>query len=201
MNQIKIGKFIAERRKAAQLTQRQLADLLHISDKTVSKWECGNGLPEVGLMLPLCALLGINVNELLSGEALTEDRYQIKAEENMMQLIQEKKESKKKLILSCIIGGITVVAMLALALLAALLPLPTAARIALIAGAVGIAAAGIGAAVVLDREAGSFECPNCRARFVPTMDAYVKGVHTITRRRLTCPACGRTGMCRKRVLR
>ena len=57
MNQIKTGKFIAETRKAQGLTQKQLADILEISDKTVSKWECGKGLPEVSLMLPLCLSL------------------------------------------------------------------------------------------------------------------------------------------------
>ena len=70
MNQIIIGKFIATSRKAKGLTQKQLADILSISDKTVSKWERGSGLPEVSLMLPLCKALGINVNELLSGERL-----------------------------------------------------------------------------------------------------------------------------------
>ena len=65
MDQIKIGKFIASMRKEQSMTQRQLADVLNISDKTVSKWECGNGMPEVALMLPLCEVLRINVNELL----------------------------------------------------------------------------------------------------------------------------------------
>ncbi len=68
MDQVKIGRFIAETRKAQNLTQRQLADALSISDKTVSKWECGKGLPEVSLMLPLCGALRITVNDLLAGE-------------------------------------------------------------------------------------------------------------------------------------
>lgn len=89
MDQIKIGKFIAAMRKEQNLTQRQLAELLQISDKTVSKWECGNGMPEVGTMLPLCETLHINVNELLTGERL-DARYQEKAEENLVNLVQEK---------------------------------------------------------------------------------------------------------------
>lgn len=89
MNQIKIGKFIANCRKEKNMTQRQLADILEISDKTISKWECGKGLPEVQFMIPLCDLLGINVNELLSGEKLSADEYQQKAEENMMILVKE----------------------------------------------------------------------------------------------------------------
>ena len=84
MNQIQIGRFIAASRKAQGLTQRQLADKLGISDKTVSKWERGKGLPEVGLMLPLCASLDITVNDLLSGERVSDANYQKKAEENIM---------------------------------------------------------------------------------------------------------------------
>lgn len=89
MDQIKIGKFIANCRKEKNMTQRQLADILEISDKTISKWECGKGLPEVQFMIPLCDLLGINVNELLSGEKLSADEYQKKAEENMITLVNE----------------------------------------------------------------------------------------------------------------
>ena len=83
MDQLKIGKFIAQTRKEKGLTQKQLADALMISDKTVSKWECGNGLPEVSLMLPLCEKLGITVNELLSGKSLTSSEYQKNAEEKL----------------------------------------------------------------------------------------------------------------------
>ena len=75
MDQAKIGRFIAERRKAQGLTQRQLADALSISDKTVSKWECGKGLPEVSLMLPLCGALQITVNDLLTGAVVSETDY------------------------------------------------------------------------------------------------------------------------------
>ena len=70
MNQINIGKFIAERRKERGLLQKDIAARLGISEKTVSKWECGNGLPEVVYMEPLCRLLGITVNELLAGETI-----------------------------------------------------------------------------------------------------------------------------------
>ncbi len=96
MDQIKIGAFIAALRKEQGLTQRQLAEELNISDKTVSKWECGKGLPEVSLMLPLCRRLGITVNELLSGERLEKDNYETKAEENMLNLMIDKKKKELK---------------------------------------------------------------------------------------------------------
>ena len=76
MDQVRIGKFIAESRRSKGLTQRQLADALAISDKTVSKWETGRGLPEVSLMLPLCGALDITVNDLLSGERISAAEYQ-----------------------------------------------------------------------------------------------------------------------------
>lgn len=86
MDQIRIGKFITESRKSRNLTQKQHADALSISDKTISKWECGKGLPEVSLMLPLCGALDITVNDLLSGERVSSTDYQKKAEGNMISL-------------------------------------------------------------------------------------------------------------------
>lgn len=96
MNQKKIGEFIAELRKGKGLTQRQLADAVGVSDKTISKWECGNGLPEMSNIPILCDVLGININELLSGERLEQEIYTEKAEENMMTLMQETAEHKRK---------------------------------------------------------------------------------------------------------
>ena len=201
MDQIKIGKFISKTRKTLGITQRQLADALYISDKTVSKWECGKGLPEVSLMLPLCEELHITVNELLTGEKIEETEYKKKAEENMMNLVQENQENRKRMALSVICGVITVIAVAALVVIAAYIDLPVIARAAVIAVALAVAAAGIGAAATLEVRAGYYECPHCKALFVPTMGEYVKGYHTLTKRRLTCHACGKTGMCRHRVVR
>ena len=75
MDQIKIGKFISEMRKEQSLTQSELAEMLNISNKTISKWECGNGMPELSLLIPLCQILKINLNELFSGEKLTNSNY------------------------------------------------------------------------------------------------------------------------------
>lgn len=100
MNQIKIGQFIAEVRKKKGLTQGQVADILLVSDKTVSKWECGNGLPNVSLMLPLCDILGISLNELLSGEYVSEEGYRKKAEENIIKIIEEREKSQQRSVLT-----------------------------------------------------------------------------------------------------
>ncbi len=100
MDNNKIGRFIAYERKNKQYTQRQLADVLEISNKTVSKWECGNGFPEVSLLLPLCNELGITVNELLSAERLQDEEYKAKAEENILNMISESKKTKEEKIVS-----------------------------------------------------------------------------------------------------
>lgn len=201
MDQSKIGSFIAARRQAQGLTQRQVADRLSVSDKTISKWETGRGLPEVSLLLPLCEVLDITVNDLLTGETVSEARYREQAEENLLRLMQEAQENRRTMALSILMGSVTIVAMVALALLAGFLPIPAWARAAVIALAMVTAAAGVLGAAMLELRAGYYVCPHCGTRFVPTLSEYVKGYHTFTRRRLTCPACGRTGMCRHRLQR
>ena len=201
MDQAKTGRFIAACRKELGLTQRQLAEKLSVSDKTISKWECGGGLPEVGLMLPLCGELGVTVNELLTGRRVADGEYKQQAEVNMMDLVRQNQENKKRMALSVICGSVTIVAVCALVVIAGFLPLPAAARAAVVALALVTAGAGIGGAAVLDAGAGWYQCPACGALFVPTLAEYVKGYHTLTRRRLTCPACGKRGMCRHRVVR
>lgn len=201
MDQIKIGKFIAEVRKSHNLTQRQLADALSISDKTVSKWECGKGLPEVSLMLPLCDTLNITVNDLLSGERVSESDYQKKAEENMMNLAKENEENKKRMALSVVCGIITIIAVCSLVVIASYIKMPAIARIGIIVLALATATAGIGAAAVLEVKAGYYECPHCKSLFVPTTGEYVKGYHTLTKRKLKCHECGKVGMCKHRIVR
>ncbi len=89
MDQIKIGKFIAICRKENNLTQEQLAEKLSVSNKTVSRWENGNGFPDISLLQPLCDILNISVNELLLGEKIPEDNYRKKVEEHTIRILEE----------------------------------------------------------------------------------------------------------------
>ena len=100
MDQIKIGKFIAERRKSKNLTQFQLAEKLNITDRAISKWENGRSMPDSSIMLDLCKELEISVNELLSGEMIDMKDYDKKAEENLYNL-NKSNEHKKKLLIRC----------------------------------------------------------------------------------------------------
>lgn len=196
MNQIKTGKFIAQMRKEKGMTQAQLADLLLISNKTVSKWETGKGMPEVSLMLPLCEALEINVNELLTGEKIPQKNYIEKAEENMMNLVHEAQESKKKIILATMIAVLTTLSAITLFIILGIFEMAVWARVILIAIAVIVIIGGIIIACILDREACAFECKECHHRFVPEFGAYIMGAHTLTRRKLRCPKCGKSTYCK-----
>ena len=198
MDQVKIGKFISQMRKEKGLTQKQLGEELLISDKTVSKWETGKGMPEVSLMLPLCEKLGINVNELLTGERIPDEDYKKKAEENIMDIMREKEESIKKVIIEAVAFIITLAGM-SLIMVAVLAELGIWQRGLLIAIAVIVMAGGIVVGAMADMSIGTFECKHCGTRFVPSAASYLFGAHTITRRRLTCPKCGKRSYCKHRL--
>lgn len=117
MNQEKIGKFIASCRKEQKLTQEQLAEKLNITYKAVSKWECGKGLPDASIMMDLCTILEITVNDLLSGEKVDKEEYVDKADENLIKIKSQEEKFQKELktiqnlfvALSIILGSIALI--------------------------------------------------------------------------------------------
>ena len=102
MNQEKIGRFIAECRKEKNLTQQEVALELGVTDRSVSNWENGKNMPDLSLFKPLCEILGITINELLSGEKIEKEKYQEKFEENIVNTIEytNKKIAKKNRLIS-----------------------------------------------------------------------------------------------------
>lgn len=199
MDQIVIGRFIASERKQKGYTQRQLADILGISDKTISKWERGNGFPEVSLLLPLCDELDITVNELLSGERVSKGDYQKKAEENMVNMIKEREENKKKAILTTITGIISTVAFVTLIIVVCVytevMALPV--KILLVCIACGIFVPGLIVAMEGERTVGYYKCKACGELFTPTFSEYTFGMHMLATRHLKCPKCGKRTWCKK----
>lgn len=97
MNQAKIGKFIAECRKKQNLTQQELAEKLDLTDKAVSKWECGKGLPDVSLYEPLCKILNISLNEFFAGQYLDKAEVLESSEKNILNIAIEENHTRKKL--------------------------------------------------------------------------------------------------------
>jgi len=107
MDQEKIGKFIAECRKEKGMTQNELAGKLGVTDKAVSKWENGRCMPDISLLRTLTEELGITINELLSGERITEDKYMERSDENMFELIRKvmEMENRTQKILLCLFAA------------------------------------------------------------------------------------------------
>ena len=199
MDQVKIGKFISDERKAKGYTQKQLSELLGISDKTISKWECGNGFPEASLLLPLCNELEITVNELLTGERISQQNYKKKAEENMVNMIREKEENKQKILLTTIIGVISTITFVTLLLVVCfytdVITLPI--KIVLMIIALSVFGVGLYVAMWGDRKIGYFKCRNCNELFTPTFMQYTMGMHIASTRYLKCPHCKTRTWCRK----
>ncbi len=199
MDQIKIGKFIASERKRKQYTQRQLADILTISDKTISKWETGNGFPEISLLLPLCEELDISVNELLSGERLTEKDYKEKAEQNMVDFIREKEDNKTKMRLTFLVGGMALAFFLTVLFVVAAYTDVISLPVKLLLGAISGLAFGTGIVVVISgmQKIGYYKCLQCNSYLVPGFWETSVSANLIKKRRLKCPHCGKKTWCEK----
>lgn len=203
MDQIKIGQFISQLRKAKGMTQRQLADELLVSDRTISKWETGKGMPDVSLMMPLCEILDISVNELLSGEKLSNEEYKKKAEENIVNILGEKKTNIKRLLTA---GAIFLMSGIAVGLnysVVAYENLNIEDDASLIISAIITAILGIVLGSTVDSKAGYFECTECQTTFTPSGKTYLKGVITVTpfSAHFECPHCKKTTRCKRKFKR
>ena len=196
MDSIKIGKFIAEKRKAKNLTQLQLAERLYVTDRAVSKWECGRSLPDSSIMLELCEALGISVNELLTGEELKMETYNKQAEENLIQMIKEKESSDKRLLNLEIVLGITgtlfLLAMLFTGILGyQYLGLPVWAMILMMVVGFVVFVVAILFCVLIEQKAGYYECKECHQTFVPTYLQVLFAPHINRTRYMKCSHCGK----------
>lgn len=198
MNQEKIGKFIAECRKEAGFTQASLGEKLGITDRAVSKWENGKSMPDISIMMELCELLNINVNELLTGERLSMENYKQKAEENLLELQkQEELNNKKLLMLENVIGYTSSIAFLVMIFAASFAVENIWWRLVLIVAGMAIFVVGIIYAIKLEHDAGYYECPHCQAKYVPSMKAVVFAPHVGRSRKMRCIRCNQKGYHKK----
>lgn len=198
MNQEKIGKFIAECRKEAGFTQASLGEKLGITDRAVSKWENGKSMPDVSIMMELCELLNINVNELLTGERLSMENYKQKAEENLLELQkQEELNNKKLLMLETVIGYSSSIAFLVMIFAASFAVENIWWRLVLIVAGMAIFVVGVIYAIKLEHDAGYYQCSHCQAAYVPSMKAVVFAPHIGRNRKMRCPHCNQKGYHKK----
>lgn len=190
MNQIKIGKFITERRKNVNLTQIQLAEKLNITDRAVSKWETGRAMPDSSIMLELCDVLQITVNDLLSGEVVSMDNYNKELENKLLEMVKEKEAADKRLLsLEIIIGVVCIVIILALTAVASMLQMVEGLRILLIMIAVVPFLVTVPFLLKIEQTAGYYECAKCGHRYVPTYNSVLWAMHMGRTRYMRCPEC------------
>lgn len=197
MEQIKIGKFIASCRKEQGMTQAVLAEKLGISDRAVSKWETGKSMPDSGIMLELCELLKINVNELLSGEHITMEDYNAKSEEVILGLKSENEKYAKRLLRSeAYIIVVGVVASLAMIIAGTIVALKNGendplAVVLIVSGCVIVVAAAL-IGLGIEVKTGYYECAECGHIYKPSsLLKTAFAIHMNTTRYMKCPKCGK----------
>ena len=190
MDQVKIGKFIAHCRKEKNMTQAELAEKLNITDRAISKWETGKGMPDSSIMLELCDELDISVNELLSGEMIRMDNYNKVAEENFIKFQKEKEDSDKRLLFTEIIIGSIVTISFLLMIFLSIFGIENIVwkTITIIVGIV-IFIIGIGCSLLIEQKAGYYQCDNCKYKYIPSYKQVLFAMHSGRTRYMKCPKC------------
>lgn len=190
MDQIKIGKFVAECRKKNNLTQLQLAEKLNITDRAISKWENGKAMPDSSIMLELCNELKISVNELLSGELIEMKDYNQIAEKNLLEMAKkEEVQNKKMMFYEMVIGYVSSVTFLILLFTASFAVENIVARIILFILAFLVLIVGVSFALKIETETGYYECQKCHHKYVPKYSKVYFAMHIGTTRYMKCPKC------------
>ena len=198
MDQIKIGRFIAERRKNVNLTQMQLADKLSVTDRAVSKWETGKSMPDSSIMLELCDILKISVNDLLCGEVIIMENNNQNNEQLLLDMAKEL-ERKNKTIWSSM-WAIMIVSMTALfagIFIAAFLIPEGVWQLVTILGISVVFLIPCFYALKLEVSVGAYKCKNCGHEIVPTYSEALWAMHRGTTRYLKCPNCNKRTWCKK----
>ena len=201
MDQIKIGRFIAQKRKEQKLTQIQLAEKLGITDRAVSKWETGRSLPDASVMLELCGLLNITVNDLLTGEVVSMKNYDENMEKNLIEMTKQKEEADKRLLAVEIVLGVIVSALFfALIMIAAFVEMPAWLKVSIIIFGFIQFSIAVMFLLKIEQVAGYYECAKCGHRYVPTYKSVNLAMHMGRTRYMKCPECGKKSW-QKKVIR
>ena len=192
MDQIKIGKFIQERRKEKRLTQSELAEKLDVTDRAVSKWENGNCIPDASNIQELCKILNITINDLFSGCVVDMRDNEKKLEENLLEMIKIKeKRDKELLILEIFIGVIVSIIMFLCIMIASFVQMEDWIRIVLIVFGIIPFVIGICYAIRIEQIAGYYECSNCNYKYIPTYKSVLFSMHVNRTRKMKCPNCNK----------
>ena len=195
----KVGKFIRDKRKEKNLTQLELAEKIFVSEKTVSKWETGKGFPDTSLMIPLCEVLEISANELLSGEEIKDDKtYKEMAEKNLIELKDKQSKINKTLLnLEYFIIISSLAVFLGCAMLAAYLNIPVYLRVIIIVIGVLNMVVMFSACIVIETKVGFYECGKCGHKYIPTYGQSLNSMHMGRTKYMKCPKCHKRSWSKK----
>ncbi len=198
MDQSKIGRFIAERRKKQNLTQMQLAERLCITDKAVSKWERGIAMPDTSIMLSLCEILCISVNELLRGEEIVMENNESKNEQLLLEMAKELQNKNKTIWTSMwVIMIVSMTSLIAGIFIAALLIPEGVWQLVTILAICVIFLIPCFYALKLEVSVGAYQCENCGQEITPTYKEAMMAMHRGFTRHLYCPKCEKRTWCKK----
>ena len=190
MNLLKIGKFIAEQRKKNGLTQMQLAEKLNITDRAVSKWETGKSLPDSSIMLELCQILNISVNDLLSGEVVTMDNYNKELENNLLEMVKQKQEADKRLLRMETLAGVMACVPFAVGIIIGLfVPMEEWKQVVIVLSSMIPLLVAISFLLRIEQVAGFYECKKCHHQYVPQYKSVFIAPHIGRTRYMKCPQC------------
>ena len=190
MDQVKIGRFIADRRKQANLTQVQLAEKLGITDRAVSKWERGKAMPDASIMLDLCRLLDIGVNDLLTGEVITMANYNEEMEKNLLEMVRQKQQADKRLLTAeWVTGAACLVPLAAAAVFALVIPMAEGLQAAVVLSGLAPILIATPFMIKIEQLAGYYRCAECGHRYVPTYKNVFMAMHMGRTRYMRCPQC------------
>ncbi len=198
MDQVKIGKFIADCRKKRGFTQMQLAERLGITDRAVSKWECGRAMPDSSIMLALCGVLDISVNDLLSGEVVGMENYNKELENNLLEMVKQKEAADRRMLrLEIVLGIIALLPLIAAVVIASTVPMEEW-KSGLLVG-LGLLPLLIATpfALKIEQKAGYYECKKCGHRHIPEYSNVFFAMHVNRTRYMRCPSCGKLSWQRK----
>ena len=198
MDQIKIGKFIAECRKKNNLTQMQLAEKLNITDRAISKWENGKTMPDSSIMLDLCNELKIRVNELLSGEMISMESKNEKQEQILLDMAKQIEQKNRIIWISMwVIMGVSMIALFVGLFIVAFMIPEGVGQLITILGICVVFLLPCFYALKLEVSVGAYKCKNCGYEIVPTYSEALWAIHRGTTRHLKCPKCNKRTWCKK----
>ena len=198
MNQLKIGKFIADCRKGLGLTQMDLAEKLNITDRAVSKWENGRAMPDSSIMIELCDISKISVNELLKGEKISMENNNQKNEQLLLDMAKELEQKNKILWISMwAIMIVSIISLLACCAIAAFWVPEGVWQLVTIIGGCIVFLIPCFFALKIEVSVGVYKCKKCGEEIVPTYKEALNAMHMGTTRYLKCPKCNKRTWCKK----